>query len=200
MKEKRLRFRWKQRKVTRVVLGATTKPVVLTKKRVLKIKMRNLRYLQMHPDRVLAKVEECHGDYFPPHILAIENPVARECAMSDYAALYAAMKIQRRYKKRNCQSEMSILKQSKDLGLFPKSTVRRDSETKLWEANWKHAKREKAERRAKAKRAANARYRKNKRPVPYAEMLLGKIVKPRRFRKSPRLGTFIVKNNRMVTA
>lgn len=142
-----------------------------TKKKVFKFKMRNLSFLSKNPDRRLHKLEEEKGGYFPPHIRAIKDLALREQMMTAYSELAAQLQLQRRYKRHNCQSEPSLIKLSKKLGLFPARYTTNDPEVHEWEKRMECIRRKRAERRLVAKAAATRHKRAKQNRMTYAQVL-----------------------------
>jgi hypothetical protein len=134
---------------------------------VIRMRMKNLSYIAHNPDKVVQKNQEFNGDWFPPHIVAINDPFEREDAMKMYMELHHGLKLQKKYK-HSCQSEMTILKLSRRLGLFPTIDPAHKREFKRWDAKMKFLARKKAERKAKFQLA-------RRKPVthkPYTFLLL----------------------------
>ena len=165
-----------------------------SKKQVLRFKMRNMRYLQMHPERTMHKavLDPKANDWFPKEILDIADPVKREEQMGKFTALRHQLMLQRKYK-HSCQNEMSILKACRAMGLMPKGTCLNNRETKAWEHRILLHKKAKSELRWRMTAVAKAK-RRQKKPLTYAQILMGKNYKPGKGRKLKTAKAYVIRN------
>jgi hypothetical protein len=135
-------------------------------KLVIRIKWKNSRFRTLHPEKTVPLAEEYKGDYFPPEILAIKHPFKKQEAMKSYMELHHGLRLQKKYR-HSCQSEMNLLKLSRNLGLAPSEDPAQKREFRRWAKQMKAIKLEKLKKKQERK---NKR-RKVKKHLPYTALL-----------------------------